>query len=182
MSEPTKLDREGIFRVAPLEFGITEGKDGSLSVGIAINFQILAQLGDNGQWIDWGAYNVVCEGTFYIVDRTGLVQEKQVKSLIAALGWTGALEQFADPAWVPLKCQINVKRESYNNADRYRAAWINPWDFKPSKMYGVEPARLAALKTRLDADLCAIARGETLPKAVAPPGPPPDMDDATLPF
>lgn len=158
-----KLDREGVFRARPLEFGIAEGKDSSQSVGVAVRFKILAQYNAPEGWDTmWeNSYDVGVEGVFYIIKTDGQVIEDNIRRLIIALGWDGDLDSFL-PAnrdrWQPKDCQITVKNEPYQGQDRYRATWISDFAAEPGGgLFTIDPARISSIKNMHGAKLRAVA-------------------------
>lgn len=126
------LDRAGIFKARPLSWRIKvfEGKQ---SVAIAIEFLITAQL-NGGEWSDWSGYeeNHV-SGDFWVIGKTGQPNVDNVKRLRDSLGWRGVLNDVVSQDVPDIVVQITVNPEEYNGKTHFRAAWINPEDFTPSK-------------------------------------------------
>jgi hypothetical protein len=151
-----KLDREGIFRARPLEFGLKKF-DNSSSVAIAIRFKILDQLNQANEWESWQSYDVEVDGDFYIVKKDGSMHEDQIKRLINSLNWDGDFDTIFADEFLPTDCQITVKSESYDGKEYYKATWISPYDYTPKQKFQVSSNDLSELKSQFGAKLRAIA-------------------------
>ena len=74
------IDREGIFKARPLQWRV-KVFDGSLSVAIAIEFAIVAQLADN-EWQDWSGYDEHrVWGDWWVVKKDGKPNVSAVEQL-----------------------------------------------------------------------------------------------------
>lgn len=167
-----KLDREGIFRAVPITWAVKKAEQ-SESVAIAMEFQILEYLLEDGNWEDWRQYEVcTVRGDFWIVKKDGAINEDNVQRLAESLGWSGSLRHIVGN---PPDCevQITVKPDTYKGRTRFRAEWINPGDWSPPPQ-GADDATVAQLAGQYDSLLRAsIAAGKAQAKKAqaAPPAP-----------
>lgn len=165
------LDRTGIFKANIISWGLTKSGS-SESHAVSMEFQIISQYVD-GKWASWADYEEHgCRGDFWIIGKSGDVNEKAVDQLANAIGWMGALEDIqGDPP--PCIVQIVVKDETYNGTTRYRAAFINHEDYVP-KPSTLDDATVKTLNTRYGSLLRAAAGAarKTRPRVEPSPFPP----------
>lgn len=132
------LDREGIFKARPVSWKVQTSKQ-SQSVGINVEFQILAQLVESvnpsgekvSSWESWEGYDPVkCYGTFWVIGRTGQQNVKAIDQLVVSGLWNGDFNAILGP--VPaIVVQITVNAEEFEGQTRYKASWVNPEDHTP---------------------------------------------------
>jgi len=166
MSQP--IDREGIFRAAPVEVGLREFDSGA--VAVSVRFGVLEHFGAAG-WEDWRQYQVEVYADLFVVKRDKTINEPIVRAMMLALGWNGSLADLAIPDIQLRPCQVDVRAEQYNGATSYRAKWVNPWDHIAGAGVGnVNADRVRALQSTHGGALRAIA-GNIARNATAPPPP-----------
>lgn len=163
-----RLDRPGIFKARPLNWGVRTAESGA--VAIALEYLILAQL-DGSAWVDWsGADEHAVFGDTYVVKKDGSVHTSGVEQLVAALGWNGDLRSVAgQPPQVVV--QITVKEEEYQGKKRLKASWVNPGDYSP-RPEAASDGDVARLQVRFGSLLRAAA-AVAAKKAPAKPAPAP---------
>lgn len=132
----TRIDREGIFKAQPVAWGLSDKKDGSEARAIVIDWRILAQLGPDGEWVDWSTYEeYIATGYHYVIKKDGTLNtgkgtmDGTVEQLAKSIGWDGSLVLPVDPPDVV--AQISVKAESYDGKTSFKVAWVNPGDYTP---------------------------------------------------
>lgn len=161
------VDREGRFKAFPIEWGI-DSKD-SGAVQLAMKFAISQYLNpETNQWDDWSEFGMEETGFFNLIKKDGNVNDKQVASLIEALGWDGAgFKSLQEGDWSQKCVQVTVQLErSEAYGDKLRISWINPENWEGFELKKLDSAAIKALDGRLGGKLRAIA-----PKAAAPAKP-----------
>lgn len=173
----TPIDREGDFRVKVAEAAVR--KEDSGAIGIGIKFQVLeAKAGD--EWQDWREYDVEVDGVFYVMKKDGTAIERTIGDLVNHLGWDGSfvsIEQGSFALNAP-DCQVNVGSETYKDKARFRANWINGWDYEGRGLGNVNSTAAAELDMQLGAKMRAMGAGAKQP---APPAPPTGSRPVTPP-
>ncbi len=165
-----RLEQDGIFKAKPLSWNIVTSET-TKSVGININFKILASL-DGETWVSWAEaedHNVY--GTYYVVGREGKVNMKACEQLVGSMGWDGNLDSVAGP--VPdCVVQIKVERDEYNGKVTYKAGWMNEENYVPT--FGASADDVANLNKSYGSLLrgAAASIAKAKPKAAAPPAAP----------
>lgn len=174
-----KIDREGRFLATPVEWGVKESQNGAIGVGF--KFHIKGQWDyDNEIWDDWSRYEVECFGTWWIIKKDGLVNEKPVEQLCQALGWDGSIDSLERVRWDGQTVQIDVKGETYNGAEYFKASWMYGKDAVPNSggVGSLQSGELKSLSSRFGSQLRAIAGNvkRNQPAGSAPPPPPADKE------
>lgn len=148
------LDRAGIFKAKPIKWDI-QASESTQSVAVFIELVILAQYVD-GAWASWDDYEQhTTRGWWYIVGKTGAVNQVAVDQLVSSLGWNGNLAFFkADPPEVIV--QINVAEDTYNGKTSYKPTWMNHENYSPAPQ-GVSADSLAKLNAQFGSLLRAAA-------------------------
>ncbi len=183
------LEREGTFRVRPMECGLRDYPSGAIAV--SIRFAILAQQIEDG-WLSWEQSDLHEQyGNFNIVKIDGQLNEPTVRHLIEALGWSGDLNAFANPGTQYTDCQIVVQEETYDGKTMLKVLWINTFDYEGG-MNCMESAAVKQLQATHGSALRAIAgnvkRNGTPPKPQVAPEPveaadgAPPPTDADIPY
>lgn len=161
-----QLQYEGDFQVRCMKYGLYKADSGSIAINM--NFEVLAAFdNEEGKWVDWRGEEVVCEGSFWIVKKDGTVNEKQVDSLVAHCGWSGAISDVSNGTWEPEDCQVNVKKEEYKGNVRYKAAFINAFDAIPGGGGSVTAEEAQAIEDAFGSSLRAAAANAKAKKAPA---------------
>jgi hypothetical protein len=185
MSRP--LDRAGIFKGRPFSWEVQQADSGA--VAVAIGFEAIAQYNGDG-WDDWGEYETHhCYGSWWVVKKTGEINQAAVDQLATCLGWNGRLGSVAG-APPDIVVQIKVEEDTYKGTTRYKAGWMNPEDFTPNN-YGASPDEVRGLEARFGSLLRAAAAGAAKakpnggskpPPAAAPPATERHPDEDSPPF
>lgn len=180
-----RLDREGIFKARPVSWKVQPSKQ-SQSVGINVEFQIVAQLVDgvdaNGDkvstWESWEEFEPHnCYGTFWVIGKTGQQNVTAIDQLVVSGLWNGDLKAVLGP--VPeIVVQITVKAEDYNGQTYYKASWLNPEDHVPGPG-GAGRDEVEKLSSQFGSLLRAAAAGAK--KGAKPPAPKPSAPAAAAP-
>lgn len=152
----TWLEREGTFQVQVIDCGVKETDSGAVMVNF--QFNVLRQW-DGEQWGEDWAFGYECRGAFCLVKKDGALMEDQVKRLVEALGWSGALVELQDGSMNGRMCQIDVKGEEYQGKTYYKATWIRPFDAVPGGggIAKLEDGRLAQLQARFGGQIRSLA-------------------------
>jgi len=164
------IDREGIFQATCINWWLTRS-DKSKAVAVSCEFQITAQLAEDGAWEDWTDYGMTCHGDFYIVKRDGGLNETTITQLCTSLEWDGNLNSLSEPPAGGI-VQVTVKADEFNGNVRYKASWLNPGDFVP-RAGSVAPEEVKSLQNQYGSLLRAVAskarNGKPQPAAPAKP-------------
>jgi hypothetical protein len=173
MSQP--IDREGNFRAVIESYGVREMESGAVCVAIKAK---LTQIWNGEVWESWEQYDMVAEGDIWIVKKdNGGLNSNGVESLIRHAGWDGSFESITDESWQPSPCQVQVQRDDYKGATRYRIAFVNDFNRTPGAMSTIDGNKAKELASRFGAQLRAIAGNAKrnvapLPGKPVPPPPP----------
>lgn len=173
------IDRKGIFRGSPLEARITQGQDGSQSMGLEVVYGV-AECLDGNDWANWSTYQFIARGTLWIIKKDGSLNDKAAETARDVLGWDGDLENVSPERLRP--CQFTVKDEEYNGKTLHKIAWFNDYDFKPGPRT-LDAGAVSTLKITHGAKLRAFF-GATKPASKPsgiPSAPPPTTAKKTLP-
>jgi len=151
------LDREGNFRVRPIEWTLREN-DKTGSVNLSIKFVVIEQYAGDGEWSSWAGYDEhEVYGNYNIVKKDGKLNETTIEQLMTGLGWDGDFGRLTDAKpFEPWNCQVRVEQETYNNQTRFRAGWLSHFDNVPGAP-GIDAERAGALQTQYGGQLRAIA-------------------------
>jgi len=166
MSQP--LDREGTFRGEIIEYSLYDSKTGA--VGINLKARVDEQWNSETEaWDDWRQYDVVAEGTIYIVsgnEKGNKPIPTSVEPLIQYAGWSGSIEDIAGENWAVTPCQFSVKEDSYKDQTRYKINFINEYDRVPGGG-NVTPERAKELQAMYGSQFRAL--GGNVQRNAAPP-------------
>lgn len=108
-----KLDREGIFRAAILNAGLSEGKDGKKTVMANFMFEVESQW-DGQDWKSWPA-GYACDGNVCLVQTDGTPMPDNVVRIVEATGWNADPAQLNDGSLHECRVMINVVKNEYKN-------------------------------------------------------------------
>lgn len=186
------VNQIGTFKVIPVSWDVRKSAQ-SMSIGIEIEYKILAKQGDS-EWEDWTGYDE-CHvlGTEWIIGKKGLENQRGIENLAKIFGWNGDFYEI--PKGPPaIECQVEVELSTWNNESSYKVKWLNALgDDTPADI--AELARIYGPKIRAIAG--SVSRGPVVsqqaPAQSPPPGlpaneplstppPPPKTDDDDLPF
>lgn len=165
----TYVDREGTFRGLITEYGVKQNKkDGTTTYTLSIRAQLHEIFNpDSGEWDDWRAAGVTCDGFLNLVKRDGGWNEAQVVSIREHGGWDGKFISLQEQTWSPSLCQFDVKINSYNGNDSYRIDWLAAYDRVPGGLGNCTPEVAREMDARLGSSMRAltgnIQRAKTAP-------------------
>ena len=167
---PTPLDREGTFRVHPVEVGLKKFDSGAAAV--CVKFDVLAEW-DGAGWNDWHQYEIQeVFGAFFVIKKDGSLHRSKIESVRQSLGWDGRFKSLVDGGWTPTDCQVTVEREEYKGTIRYKAAWVNLYDNVPYGNVGnASDADANAMDAKYGSQMRAIPSTVPTGKPPAPVGP-----------
>lgn len=171
-----EIDRTGIFKVRPLAWKV-KTFEGKTSVAVSIDFVVVAELHDD-EWFDWSNFEEHhVAGDYWVVKKDGTPNVETIQQLANALGWNGSLADVVskDPP-KHVVVQVTIKDEVYNGKTYFKAGWMNPGDYVPTRGGGASTEQVQALEARFGSLLRAAASTKAHPaaKATAPkPAPAP---------
>ena len=163
------LDREGYFRVTPLEVVVRDQSKAVQTVMIGVRFRINEAQIDK-EWQNWSEYEYEVYGNYCIIKKNGALNETTAEQFRDVLGWDG---NFDLDDWVPEPCQVKVKQHEYEGRISYRAAWLYPYDHEGG-MRACDPSIITAMNTTHGSMMRAFfgERAILPPKPVGRPTPP----------
>jgi hypothetical protein len=162
------IDRPGTFRGRPLEWGVSETKNGYPQ--FVCRFSALEYYDEEkGEYTDWSAYDQEITGYFvlYTKDKNGQWQEllnaKQIKKV---LGWTGLdFGELAAGKYNEISVLFRVEDSEYNGNRSLKLTWIDGADASPTKtLPKFDADKLKGLTAKMGGALSATA-GNVPPKA-----------------
>jgi hypothetical protein len=173
-------DHEGRYQAQLADWAVKykEGQDahGRAVVGrpyLEALFQIVAEIGTAGEWVDCSGKDFSIRGFFHLFRTDGSRLEFVVDELVEALNWDGQdLVALDSTDWSKTAVQIEVKFEVYQGENRLRVAHVRPADYVPG-VKRLEPQKLKSLaaqwngKLRAGVSKVATARTQARP-ATAP--------------
>ena len=127
---------------------------------------------ETGQWDDWGQYEMIAEGTIWVVKKDSSANQPAIESLVKCADWTGNLEDVTSGIWQPTPCQVVVNREVYKEQERFKISFLNEYDRTPGGVGNVSPERAKQLQAKFGAQFRALA-GNAARNAAIPAGKPP---------
>ena len=180
-------DRAGRFRGAVVDVGVNNTGPNKLCTVV---FDL--RLDDEyvqGEWADVRAEQLEITSYCYIEKKDGNLNKVQIGMLKDTFAWDGV-----DPFWFEsvnvgdlAGMQVTLKSEVYENEDRIKVAYINPYDSQPrTGVTHADAATRRAIQARIGTKLRASAgaSGSTPKppaKAKAPTAPPSPPTQAAAP-
>ncbi len=165
------IDREGIFRGEVVEAVMRQPKEGSASSIMGLKIRIEQMLGEHNQWVEWSSYGFEVYADVVIVRKNGELHENGCSQLRDAFGWDGDLDNLPTG-----RCSFTVKADEYEGKTRYKADWINPYEYVPQGMKAADEATIQSMKATIGPKLRAFfgaTKPLNPPKPTTPPSPPP---------
>ena len=181
MGEP--VDRTGTFRAQVISYGMKEYDSGAIAVNLVFRLTDWWYVPDDGEpeWTPWADYGQEVFGSFFVVKKTGDLNQGPIKQLIEHAGWGGNFDSITDGTWEPTPCQVQVKSETYEGNEQMKASWIDSFDATPrSGLARLSAEKSKALNAKFGGQIRAIA-GDKARQATKPQGPPPPSPSPVRP-
>ena len=178
------IDRPGTFRGKPLDWGVSETKNGFPQ--FVVRLQALEMYDEDlGQYIPWSEFDQ--EATGYLVLYTKkdekweeLLNSKQIKKVF---GWTGLdFQSLAEGKFGETIVLFRIEESVYNGSTTLKVSWIDTADANPVKQlpkYDTE--KLKGLTAKMGGALSATAAPMAPAKAKGKPATPPKAGKKGLP-
>ena len=154
-----ECSRTGTFKAKASSYGLMQGKDGSQSVWVSFNFQLLEYYDENTKtWVPWSEYAESIFGKEIIRKKDGTLFQKGVENLCQVFDWNGNLEDWGKEGVIHMPVvQIVVEEETYKEQTRFVVAWINPLGGGGGNFSNADDRVIAGLQANLGGELRAIA-------------------------
>jgi hypothetical protein len=155
------IDRPGTFRGTPLDWGVSETKNGYPQ--FVVRLQALEFYDEEAeQYVPWSEWEQDTTGYFvlYTKDKQGQWQEllnaKQVKKVF---GWTGLdFESLATGKYEAVSVLFRVEDTEYNGQHSLKVTWIDTPDANPVKtLPKYDTEKLKGLTAKMSGALTATA-------------------------
>jgi hypothetical protein len=161
--------QEGNFRGRIVKYGIREEKSGS--IGVSVQF-LVDDIWDAEAkaWADWREYEVLAEGCLYIIKKDKAVNQGQVDALVKFAGWDGDLMSIWGQTWVTKPCAFTVECDEYENVQRFRVGFLNPYESIPGQFGSITEDRAKALASQYGSQFRALAGNQARNAAPSLPG------------
>jgi hypothetical protein len=160
------VDRPGTFRGRPVEYGVSETKNGFPQ--FVVRFQATEFYDEGAQtYVPWAEYDQ--EATAFLVLFTKkdeqwaeLLNAAQVKKVF---GWDGlTFESLANGKYENLNVLFRVEKNVYNGSETLKITWIDEANANPTKtLPKYDATKLATLTQNLSGALKATAQAPTQP-------------------
>lgn len=170
------VDRPGTFRGKPLDWGVSETKNGFPQ--FVVRFQALEMYDEDlAQYVPWSEYDQ--EATAYLVLYTKkdekweeLLNSKQIKKVF---GWDGrTFEGLAEGKYAETFVLFRIEEGVYNGSTTLKVTWIDTADTNPVKQLPKYDAdKLKGLTAKMGGALSATAAPVAPVKAKGKPASPP---------
>lgn len=128
---PQEIDREGRFVGDAIECGIQSSK-GSGAQQLYVKFRLvqgyvkIAQA-KTGEWQDIAARDEYAVGYFTLIKGDGTANTSAIENITKA--WGTVFDPTA--GWLPPRCQVEIKRDTFNEKTRHRVNWVYEKDSDP---------------------------------------------------
>lgn len=172
------VDRTGTFRAEVISYGMKKYDSGSIAVNLVFRLTDWWYVPDEGEpgWTEWGNYGQEVFGSFFVVKKTGDLNQGPIQQLVEHVGWNGNFDSITDGTWEPTPCQVQVKSEVYDGSEQMKASWIYSYDAVPRSGLAVLSAEESkSLNAKYGGQIRAIVgdkiRQDTKPKRPPPPAP-----------
>lgn len=173
-----QIDRVGTFRGKPIEWGVSETKNGYPQFVIKLKAMEMFDE-DTDQYIPWAEYDQEITGFLCLYTKDAkngqwveLLNAKQIKK---ALGWTGLdFESLANGKFDETIVLFRVEENEYNGIKRLQVSWLDAADANPVKtLPKFDTAKLKDLTAKMGGALSATAAPVAPAKPAGKPAVPP---------
>lgn len=171
------IDRPGTFRGKPLDWGVSESKNGFPQ--FVVKLSALEYYDEEaGEYIPWAEYEqeVTAYQILYSKDKAGqwveLLNAKQIKK---AFGWDGKdFESLANGKFAETTVLFRVESSEYNGVTTLKVSWIDTPDASPTKtLPKYDTEKLKGLTAKMGGVLSAAAVVVPAKAPVGKPATPP---------
>jgi hypothetical protein len=165
MGMPTQAGR---YIARPLDYTVEESGSNK-TLAFICSFELL-YFQINGEWTPLNDMQMT--GYFYLFQKDGNPNERQIKSLRDALGWDGrSIAGLANGAWSGVEVQLAIGSEEYQGKQKLKIQYINPRDYAPGHIEK-NPETVKALASKYDMQLRALAGTAPATGSMPPVRPP----------
>lgn len=162
------IDRPGTFRGKPLDWGVSETKNGFPQFTVKLQAQEYFNEG-TGEYIDWSEYGqeITAYLVLYSLDKNGQWQELlNAKQIKAAFGWNGLdFESLANGRYEETTVLFRVEESEFNGNVSLKVTWLDRADADPIRQL---PKFDAGKLRSLTAKLGSVLQGAAPTPAKAP--------------
>jgi hypothetical protein len=179
------IDRAGTFRGKPVEWGVSETKNGYPQ--FVLRLQAIEYYDEEAAaYIPWAEYEQEATGylVLYTKDKNGQWQEllnaKQIKKVF---GWSGLdFESLAEAKLAETILLFRIEDSEYNGSTSLKLTWIDSADSNPVKQLPkYDAAKLKGLTAKMGGALQATAAAPTPATAAKAPAKAPAKGKKPLP-
>ncbi len=144
----------------------------TLSHGIVLTFRATHAKQQDGQWAELAEQPDDIDGVFWVINKSGGINEIPLKQMNQVFGWDGDADKVT-PDWFCSEeraiCQFIVKGEEYNGKMTYKVDSVWPKDSQGPGIQHLAAQDVRAVKQQYGAALRAALGGPKAPPAGAPP-------------
>jgi len=167
---PVEVNQAGTYRGRITEYSFYAAKSGAVAINITARVhEIWGE--DEGDWLRYpDDAEVIARGAIWIIKKDSTLHAAQVEALCQHCAWDGSLDSIGAQTWRPSACSFVVEEDDYNNASRFRVAWINAWNAAPGgkTQSNIDAEGIKALALKHSSALKAIAANAKRNAAPAP--------------